>query len=336
MTRVYTEGFEMGDILSIDVVGNGAISTTQKRSGAYSLLAGNTPSQKNLVAASEFYFRFGYYPFTTDSAAHRFIWRNSTTELGSVRFEAGHVTAYTGNSTGIIGTGALTLYANTWYLVEVYVKIADSGGRIVVKIDGTTDIDFTGDSKPGTATTIDNIQFSGTAGQTHYFDDIAVNDTNNADGLNDNSWCGDGHIVSLYPTADVAVQLTGSDGNQVDNYALVDEVPLGTGGSDDYVQGTVADERDLYALSDTGWTVGTVTITRVYPESRSMDTVAAGGTIQLGILAVGGSEDYSTDQSLLSTYGIIKGKNYKVNPQGGAAWSTTDVDGVQICVKTRT
>ena len=47
------------------------------------------------------------------------------------------------------------------YLIEVYFSLADSGGRSVVKVDHIPWIDYTGDTKPGADTTIDNVFWGG-------------------------------------------------------------------------------------------------------------------------------------------------------------------------------
>ena len=76
MTRIFTEGFESGDVLS-GVVSGAAASTTQKRSGAYSVNVGNNQSfQRNLATAlDEIYVRFAYYTNTTGVL---FKWRKGS------------------------------------------------------------------------------------------------------------------------------------------------------------------------------------------------------------------------------------------------------------------
>jgi hypothetical protein len=127
-----------------------------------------------------------------------------------------------------------------------------------------------------------------------------------------------------------ASQLTGSDGNSTDNYALVDEVP--SNNDTDYVEGSVVNERDLYQLSNVSLPVGT-TVRRVLVESRSKDTVAEGGLIALEV-KTGGTEYVSADMALASSYAPVRAE-WILNPNTGVAWTQADLDALQVGPRTR-
>jgi len=70
----------------------------------------------------------------------------------------------------------------------------------------------------------------------------------------------------------------------------------------------------------------------VYVEARALDTVAAGGTCQLGIKPSGGSESWSSNISLLTSTTAIKGATHTTKP-GGGAWAIADIDALQAGFK---
>lgn len=324
MARDFTEGFELGDGYFWNNTLGGAISSSTKRTGTYSWQLTGTCG-RNITATSEFYMRFAVYMTNADNTAGRPSWRNSTTTLGSMRFAGSRLLAYVSTGT-LVATGATLILENNWYVIEIYVKIADANGRIVIKIDGNTEIDYTGDTKPSTQTTVDNILFGGVTGT--FIDDLALN---NVTGGADNSWCGDGQVFAYLPNGNGdSSQLTGSDGNTTDNYLLVDETP--NDGNTTYVESSNSGDKDLYAIADA--TLGDYTISRVWVDARGIDTVAAVGQINLGIKPSGGSEDWSAALSLLTTYTKqLNGTVYTVNPLDSAAWEDADIDGLQIGVK---
>jgi hypothetical protein len=157
----------------------------------------------------------------------------------------------------------------------------------------------------------------------NYYDDLAINDTS---GGADDSWCGDGRIIALTPNANGDLsQLTGSDGNSTDNYLLVDDVP--SNGDTDYVEGSTVDQKDLYNLTACGLTG--VIIKRVWAASRSRDTVAAGGLISL-VVKTNSTEYAGTDRALATSYAEVLGDIHTVNPNTSGAWSTSDLDALQV------
>lgn len=330
MARVFTDGAELGDLLFWETPGSISVVTSQKRSGSYAYYVSGTSQSgtKNLPSAlSEFYYRL---PVRIDNiAAGRLIeWRSSTTVLGSLKVSAlGKLELYVGTAASPSATGTTALQNDTWYMIEVHVKIADSGGILEVKVDGdAVEASFSGDTKPGTATTVDNIEHYGSGAV--WYDDLALNDTS---GGVDDSWPGDGHVAWLPPNANGdASEWTGSDGNQVDNYALVDEIPAVTS---DYVEDSTLDHRDLYNLAACGLT--NVDILRVWAEARAIDTVAEGGEVAL-VIKTESTEYDGPDVALLTSYTRqVLGTVHTTNPNTAAAWTTAQLDALQVGPKTR-
>lgn len=339
MTRLFSAGAESGNN-SFWTSGNPALVSATNSSyllmtGNYSYVGGGTKSFQTPL--TEFYYRARYCCAYPQRSCELVAFNNASTKLGSIRADpvSGCIFFSTGSGAVITALGAIWLDMTKPFLLEVYFKLSDSVGRVIVKIDGNVDIDYSGDTKPGTASTIDNFSTSGlmSGGGTIAIDDIAVNDVSNTDGLDNNSWCGDGYIIgrTLYGNGDVS-QLTGSDGNSVDNYQLVDEVPVSSS-PDDYVGSVTADIYDLYHINALGLT--NVAIRRVWLEAIALDTVAAGGLCQLG-LKVDGSENWSASFRLLTTNTFLTGPQYQTKP-GGTAWSISDISttGLQVGFKVK-
>lgn len=343
MTRLFTEGFEMGDLLNLTGYSGGvSASTTQKRSGAYALaLSGNGTAAtysayKAITATSEIYIRCGLYMHnnTSRNNSQRIVFADDTTELVSVRIIGNVRTfgAYVNGSS--VATSVDTYSVATWYLVEVYVKIADSGGRIVVRIDGETVINYTGDTKPGAATTFSRIYFnfwhndSDASTYTFYFDDIAINDRN---GDVDNTWCGDGHIIALTPNASGDFNdFTPSTGSAINNFQMVDEIPSDSDTT--YIESTTADHKDLYNLSDSGLAEADNEISRIWVESRGKDTTTGSGIIKL-LISEDGTITESADIELTTSYNTLKSGEYLVDPVTSERWLAATLNNLQAGVK---
>ena len=335
MTRVLSEGFEMQDL--VGTTGLHTLATSIKRSGSCSLKLDGGVWYLTIPVAdlSELYFRCGmYYVTNAVTAAFHVEWRHGTTILGSlvVDMKSPNLTSLKVGTTEV-DAGVYATAQSTWHLLEVHVKIDDAAGVLEFKLDGTVDGTFSGDTKPGADTVIDNIRIYNTrlglgSYTTSYVDDIGLNDTA---GAVDNSWCGDGRIIVLKPNGDTAtLDLTPSEAGT--HYTLVDDIPAD--GDATYVEGSVDDEEDMYDLEACG--LGDVIITRIWTESRSKDTASSGKSVALITLASGGAEVSGGDVVLSGSYITkVKGAEELVNPVDAAAWEVADIDALQAGIRTR-
>lgn len=315
MARIWNDGAEFGDLLFWDVY-VGTTNAANKRSGSYSYLTGtNGYFTKYITAISEFYIRFGFY---TGGNAGRLEWYSGGTRLGHIVWGGSLFSLYINDVFVVSGTA--TVLQDMWHLVEVHVKIADSG-NVDTKINGVTDITYSGDTKPGAATTVDRLRFGTVTGI--YIDDLALNDT--AGGVDD-SWCGDGHIEALTPNDNGDVNnWTGSDGDKVNNYLLVDDIPAS---GDDYNKSSTALEQQMYKVTDFTGT-GKI-INRVWAECRAKDNAVAGGQIKIGIKS-GATVDLSASARTLSgNYARVVGDDETINPDDSGAWEDADLDAIQF------
>lgn len=342
MSRVFWTGIEMGDTLEWDTVytttGTVSLETTVVRSGVYSLKLygqgiGNCYVQHDLATpVSELYVRVGFQFDTNNvenAAAISFL--SASAELGSVYVGSDNVLhADIGGSD--VATGSTTLQVDTWYLLEAWLKVDDSAGVFQVRLDGTSEISFSGDTKPGSETNIASMRSGGgvtwASTGTTYIDDIAINDTT---GSVDNSWCGDGH-VELYE-ADGAGDHTGlsigGSSPPANNWQAVDDIPAND--DTDYTYSSTPGDYDLYTVADTT-DLSSVDIKRARVEARAKESVASTGTVAL-MVKTGGTEYTGSAQSLLTSYSLAFQEEWRLNPATGLAWTIAELDALQAGVK---
>jgi hypothetical protein len=241
---------------------------------------------------------------------------------------AAHLIIRRGSNIGtLIATGTAVLAGNAWHWIEIKATIADAGGICVVKVDGVTDINFTGDTKnAGTLTTVSSVMLfgTGTAPVTQY-DDLVICDGTGSAPFND--FFGEKVIRLKAPNNNGAVNAwLGSDGNSTDNYQLVDEIPVST---TDYTGSATPGDRDLYALSNVSGLSSVDAIQNVAyvaksdAGARSFRTVTrnAGGTVTTGPTV-----------PLSTTYLLAQGGIELTDPSA-AAWTTTNVNTIQAGVE---
>ncbi|MCL5111247.1 MAG: hypothetical protein M1401_20705 [Chloroflexi bacterium] len=335
MARLWHCGFETGNTLEWDLTpGVGVISTSPNaRHGTYGFCNGTIGKQLPSTYA-ELYARMGS-KVSGDTNRTSFLFYEGTTLHIEVRVGLavnGLVTVYLG--TTLIATGYIPGYVlGSWYCVEARVLINDAVGigRVVVAIDGDYAhpiIDFTGDTRNGGTTgLIDRFYVQGSNANTcvGVVDDVALNDTS---GAIHNSWCGDGYGKLLAPNANGdSSQLVGSDGNSVDNYLLVDEVPYNT---TDYVESATVGATDLYHVADPALAANEV-INSVRVAAIAKLDLPGTGSIQAGIKTT--LEDWATAVALNDTTWKVSQKFYPVDPADSAAWTEAKVISLQVGVK---
>lgn len=334
MTRVFTDGAEMRDTLfwnsaaGMTVVSANPVPFASaycyKLSGLY------VSTSKYFSAIDECYLRARLYMESYGGGLP--VFRYGENNLAYMTIDSsGHPAVVIGGAT--VETATETITYSQWYLFEIHYKLADAGGRFEVKMDGVQILDYTGDTKPSTETTFDNISY-----QPAYFlgqsvtiaiDDLAMNDVN---GASDNSWCGDGIVIKVIPDGNGAHNdWHGSDGDSADNYLLVQEYPHDGNTTYVYHDGAESGVQDQYTLSD--YDGASKTIQRIYPEARARKTAAAAHTLKLGTLASGGTDYMSDGINLTTNFARAVGKDQVVNPVDSNPWEEADIDALQLVLE---
>jgi hypothetical protein len=219
---------------------------------------------------------------------------------------------------------------NAWRHIGFDIKVHASAGWAKIYIDGILTLDFEGNT--GDADLV-----------AYYFGKVAIGSGCDFTGRWDDSYIDDttGESAAavppllsfpmVQPNADGNYsQWDGSDGNQTNNYALVDEAaPVDT----DYVQTAVADELDSYNMSTL--TLGAnQTVLAVIPIARvtreSSTELIALGTRLSGTDLIGNDQAPGT----AFTYGCYRWERQTAKP-GGGAWGQSDIDAFEYVQKAR-
>lgn len=324
MSRVFIDGFEAGEHDMWDGEDNATVvsSAGLNMDGDYCLdLNANLEYVEKDITADEMYFAFLYRPSASTSKGV-IVFNNGTTILGCLKRDPDPnnvLSIYSGAFT-LLDTGTADLDPNVTYLIEIYYKIADSGGRFVVKVDGVTDINFTGDTKPDANTQFNKVilgyHINATGYTNAYFDNFIMDDA---------SWIGDTKIQKILPTgAGTATNWTPSAGN---NWDCVDERPP----SDvDYVSINAVDTLDTYAAGNMAGAIGSVKCVQIQSRTES-DGAPTPTNLKLAVKS-GATTYFSVDKAVPAS---PKGLHnlWENNPADSLAWEESDINAMEIGIK---
>lgn len=242
--------------------------------------------------------------------------------------------AYRGPASVSLGLGSQVLAPGIWYYLETKVFVHDSTGTVECRLNGsaTPDINLTGqDTRNGQTGVIDgfNIGGGGSGGPTVYFDDIYVLDTSG--GAPQNDFLGDCRVDCLMPNGNGnSSQFDGSDGNQTDNYLLVDED--NSDSDTTYVESPDVNDKDTYAYENLVPATGTVYAIQLVAQMRKTD--AGGRSVRYVVRHSGTEEDSAADIALADGYTIYR--ELRTTKPGGGAFSISDVNGMEAGLKVTT
>jgi len=329
--RIWTDGFELGDLVGYINSSSSVVTTTPRSGNRCAQIPVGGAFGINLPPNTEYYFRlaFRFGTVSPNNAGQPFFqWVTAGgIQLGGLKIASGGsnlLQLVTGTSAGtVVATGTTVIQPNTWYLAEVHVLINSTTGEIQLKLDGVDEATFNGNTLTSPIARATYHYFGG-GGTVLRIDDIAINDPS---GGEDDLWCGDGKIILLTPEADGdKSEWMGSDSDQINNYLLVDEIP--SDGDSTYVVASGIGVTDLYHVTD--FSIPNADIISVQVEGRARSTVAEGDEL-IPMIKTGGVEFESTPVQLLTAYSKkVLGTRYTTNPDTDAAWTVEDLNSLQI------
>lgn len=329
MALIFFDGFEVGDYATKWTATTGTVATTTiNLPYAYGrgiqLNSNSGTLTKRFTAVSKVFVGFAYHTSAASTADSLFILgdNGATTHL-TVRW-SGPTTigVYRGGTLLASGTAAEpSVTTNLFVYVEVSATIADSGGTVEVRVDGSTVVTYTGDTKnAGTNTTIDGVKFSNTSA-TLTLDDVYIADDS---GSANNNFLGQVRVYSLAPTgAGTSTQWTPSTGS---NWAAVDEQPFS---ATDFVTGTTSGHRDTYAMTDLPASATTVYGLQAVSVAKKSD---AGAITYKNTIRSGGT-NYASSAFAPTTTDAAYVDLRAVDPATSAAWTTSGVNGIEAGVE---
>lgn len=267
-----------------------------------------------------------YYPSAGSGVMVTFGNAAAATQLTVQLDGSGGYTLRRGSSTVIATSPLNALTASAWQYIEIKAKVHDTAGVFEIKINGTVINSFTGDTcQTGTDYTVTRFDWSSATNGT-LVDDLYFLDTTGPAPYND--YMGDMKIETLVPNGNGnSSQLVGSDGNSVDNYALVDEIPAS---ATDYAGSAVVGNKDTYALSNLVTSAGSVLA--VLTSAFCFKSDAGAANIQV-VERVGTTERESAAVALAASPGSWHDLGCNVLDPTGAAWTITNVNAMEVGVK---
>lgn len=334
MALLFTDGFDAGDFATKWIAGafTSVVSSPTRFGTGMAASVGPTSTSlaRTVTASAQITVGAAFYAASSSDCGISLLGdAGSTTHLSVVRTSAGTIALRRGlpGSGTILARGATLIPLATWNYLEVQATIADSGGTVKVRLNGSTvnEIDFTGDTKNGgTNTTIDQVALATSgSGSSARFDDVYVL---NSTGSSNTTFLGDIRIHTLSPNNNGTYsQLTGSDGNQTDNYQLVDELPFST---TDYVGSPTVGQRDTYALADLPVVSQIFGLQNNFIGAKSD---ASSGNAKSALL-INSTLYYGATRALGTSY-IAYSDIYDTNPNTSTAWTGTVINGMEAGVE---
>ena len=215
----------------------------------------------------------------------------------------------------------------SWCHIEFKVKHHATAGTVDVRVNGISIISATSLDTIGTANTyIDSFGITQTSGG--YVHDVYVDDLYVLDGSGSapyNDFLGDVKVEVIYPDGNGnSSGMTGSDGNSVNNFELVDENPVVT---TDYVEGSTEGNKDTYAMDNLGaGTSDSVYGVQVSLVQQKDDT----GTKYLRPVIRRGSTDYVGTSVSLTTSWTCSTEIWEQDPSTSLDWTVTNINGMEV------
>ncbi len=342
ITRLWHAGCESSgasSALEFDALGGwgATISNGWAKTGTYSLRCGGVGTYVNYglvnVGVSTRQIRTGFYMkcagaagvtypylFVVNAAAARLV------ALKIVASESRVTLEVAGSNQGATANFFPDSDGHHW---GVDIKIDSSAGWVKVYRDGIEVLTFAGNT--GNAD-IANVRYGNdlnpqTLAANTYYDNLYLDDTT-------------GEAAPTVPPAyefmwaaangnGSNAQWTGSDGNQTDNYALVDEAAQN--GNTDYVQASAADLVDTYAMAAPTLPAG-YTCSAVCPYPVALKT----GVEQVRLCAAvvsGSTLAESLAVNLVTSYAPKLFHRFTVDPDTAAAWGQAGLDAMECGFK---
>lgn len=238
-----------------------------------------------------------------------------STTAGALEVHRGSTVSAT---TTFLASAASVFVDQTWQYIEIKHLPANTGGTVIVKVDGFEVLNFSGDTlnsgSAGSATRTVAFRASTNNGDT-LVDDLYICDDS---GSAQNDFLGDVQIERLSPTGDDTATFVGSDADSIDNYLLVDEVPPDGA---DYVESDTVANDDRYTLADRTLT-GDIIAVKATAKALKDDANPRGLKL---IVESGATTDTSADKPLAESSQTFE-HILVDDPDTAAAWTTSAVN----------
>lgn len=326
INRAWQCGFETGSTAELDggaVYSSGPVRTGTKNNRL--LVSGAAAERyvwKNVPATRQIRTAYANYKDFLGDSGQFLVVRDASTNLIEIRLAStDELALYVGGVQKDITTNSPHA-ASAWFHMGIDCKIDSSAGWASVYLNGLEILSFTGTTGNSD---IESVRFGSpdyAMGGSSYFyiDDLYIDDTTGEGSADICPILGFGWI---YPNGDGNYsQWTGSDGNQVNNYLMVDTA------DSDYVEADSADQFDSYAMTTVTAGEGEV-INAVIPTVLAQRYGAA-EEIAVGLRYSSTNVVGSDQDPGFGAWSVFWDR--QVAKPGGGAWDQTAVDGVEVVI----
>lgn len=235
---------------------------------------------------------------------------------------------------GAIGlaTSTLTLSLNTWYYVECKVVIANAGGTAEIHVNGVEWATFTGDTQATANATASVIMIGRDADAAPNlgadqisFDDIFICD---GSGGTNNTFLGDVQVDAIFPDGVGFYTEWDTVFGAAAHWQAVDETTPDEDTT--YIESTTVNDRDTFTYQDVGSGVTGIKGIQVVIRAKKVDASAV--NIRRLHRSSGGVDSEGADIAPSTAYTFHR-EILETNPDGGAAWTPTSLNGSEFGAK---
>lgn len=275
---------------------------------------------------------FGIYFQTVGTNTYIFSLLSPSIYQISIRRNTDSTVSIVHRTAGVVATSVNPcLSQSAWHYMECKImRGTGTEGEAIIKVDSQEVINANGlNLAYGAEGAYTAVAFSadhngGNDGYHKSFDDLYICDST---GSNNNDFLGECSIEVLYPDSDVVTEWTPDSGT--DNFARVDESLIDDDTS--YVEVQSQTAQDIYGLTDTATTVGSVVGVQVNSGVRK---TTAGGALYKHQLKQSATVAEGVEKAFFS--GSIYAYNsepFDVDPTDGLDWSFDKVNSLQVGIK---
>jgi len=274
----------------------------------------------------------GFAMYITNLTATRFleIIDGATVQFSLAVDVSGHILAYRGAGTTLLGTSTNTLSINTWNYIECKVTFDNSDGVVDIHVNGsgTGWISLTSQDTCATANEYASIIRIGTTANNYLryrIDDLYICDTN---GSVNNDFLGDVRVDSYLATGNGNhSDFTGSDSDSTDNYLLIDDTS--PDGDTTYVQSATVGHIDTYGFADMTHTPASIFGVQIVMEAKKDDS----GTRGIAGMVRQDSTDYAGSSRVVSTSYVDYMDIRETDPATATAWTKAGFNSAEFGIK---
>lgn len=305
----------------------GITTMTGRRSGSTALLFRSSGDFIGMTFDAQSTWVVGlalYLLGTETNELMRFVDADGTIQAAVGIGNDGTIRVYRGSfSSGtLLATSSNSLPTLAWNFIEVKLSIADSGGAFEVRVNESTWINFTGDTKQSTQTTAVRIQIYGRSSD-NAIDDLYICD---GTGSANNSFLGDVRVDTVRPIG-VGNYSEFSKQGSASNWDNLDDTTIDSDSTYNY-SNTVG-QRDTLDCGNLPAITGSIFGVQVNMAARKDD---AGGRTLRSLTRVSSTDYEGASQNVGTDYRVYR-QVIEQNPNTTAAWTESEVNTAEFGYK---